>query len=178
MQTSAFQFQTAISSSNTKALWLAKGRPEICFALPAFITTMITSNFLLHSAVQRYVYYFMYCSIFLDIFHSIMVLLLGSSVPCYWRRSRLIVFCAFRDNSSKLKEVGTESNCLIFKSPACRLVVCFLLPLLPLKGQEINILKFYQRKKKERKTKSKRVPFFNLTTELGFLKLLWFKTYL
>ena len=92
----------------------------------------------------------MYCSIFLEIFHSIMVLLLGSSIPCYWRRSRLIVFCAFRDNSSKLKEVGTESKCLFLKSPACRLVVCFSLPLLPLRGQEINILKFNQRKKKKK----------------------------
>ena len=103
-----------------KALWLAKGRPEICFALPAFITRMITSNFLLHSAVQRYGYYFMYCLIFLEIFHSIMVLLLGSSIPCYWRRSRLIVFSAFRDNNSKLKEVGTiqvlvsQKPCLSF----------------------------------------------------------------
>lgn len=67
-----------------------------------------------------------------------------------------------------------QSKCLFLKSPACRLVVCFSLPLLPLKGQEINILKFNQRKKKERKTKWNRVPFFNLTTELGFLKL-WFK---
>lgn len=126
---------------------------------------MITSNFLLHSAVQRYGYYFIYCSIFLDIFHSIMVLLLGSSIPCYWRTSRLIVFCAFRDNNSKLKEVGTESKCLFLKSPSCRLFVfCF----------HCCLWKFNQRKKKERKTKWNRVPFFNLTNELGCLKS-WFK---
>lgn len=120
-QTSAFQFQTVISSSNDKGTLISKRKAWNLFRFTSLHNQ--NDHLKLFAALCRseiWVLFHVYCLIFLEIFHSIMVLLLGSSIPCYWRRSRLIVFSAFRDNNSKLKEVGTiqvlvsQKPCLSF----------------------------------------------------------------